>query len=92
MLGQRIAHPKSTNFYNEADKSPRPIKRLKREEADDNDIAPRSPTRQHAPPEEIDDCVLAKLLCIFFSLSYMNVSAFNGLSKLFHVAICFLNS
>lgn len=35
MLGQRIGHPKSTNFYEDENRSPRPTKRLKRDETDD---------------------------------------------------------
>jgi Fanconi-associated nuclease 1 len=35
MLGQRISHPKSTNFYDDQTGSPRPQKRLKREETTD---------------------------------------------------------
>lgn len=54
MLGQRIAHPKSTNFYDDADKSPRPVKRLKREEIDE-DLVPRSPTRRDVVADEIAD-------------------------------------
>jgi Fanconi-associated nuclease 1 len=48
MLGQRIAHPRSTNFY-EADDgvSPRPQKRLKRDKTEDT-----ADTRQIQSPSE----------------------------------------
>ena len=46
MLGQRVPHPKSTNFFDDAETSPRPVKRLKREEAEDDALL--SPSRRRA--------------------------------------------
>jgi Fanconi-associated nuclease 1 len=54
MLGQRIAHPKSTNFYDDAETSPRPVKRLKKDEVDDEGV-PRSPSRRHAMADADED-------------------------------------
>ena len=46
MLGQRVAHPKSTNFFEPDEGSPRPLKRLKREGREEADQLAASPTRQ----------------------------------------------
>jgi Fanconi-associated nuclease 1 len=52
MLGQRITHAKSTNFYEpDEEKSPRPVKRLKREVHDDAEL-PSSPSRRDVPTDE----------------------------------------
>ena len=53
MLGQRIAHPKSTNFYDDAETSPRAVKRVKREDAGE-DAAPLSPSRRKRAADEED--------------------------------------
>jgi Fanconi-associated nuclease 1 len=53
MQGQRIVHPKSTNFYEpDEDKSPRPVKRLKREHADDAKHPGSPPRRELAAGED----------------------------------------
>jgi Fanconi-associated nuclease 1 len=46
MLGQRINHPKSTNFHEDDGSSPRPQKRLKREQPTEGAISDAPPSSQ----------------------------------------------
>lgn len=58
MFGQRISHPKSTNFFETENQSPRPLKRLKREETDDSttsDAAPGRVSRHRIIPDSDAD-------------------------------------
>jgi Fanconi-associated nuclease 1 len=58
MLGQRISHPKSTNFHEDEGRSPRPQKRRKREQSIDgteSDAPTPSTSGNHTVPDSDAD-------------------------------------
>jgi Fanconi-associated nuclease 1 len=54
LVGQRISHPKSTNFFENENRSPRPLKRVKREETDDSATSDAPTERRVIPDSDAD--------------------------------------